>query len=324
MATKAQVKARKNKNDEWYTRYEDVENELINYRSQFDGKVIFCPCDETVLNDPSKNGVGLAPGTKSEEKLTSFIRFFIENKGDPKFSIKKLIATAYNKDGSPTSYWTWTPDMDKMEEHKFKNSNGDFRSEESIELLKESDIVVTNPPFSLFREFIELLVKYDKKFLVIGNNNAITYKEFFPLIRDNKVWKGYNSPKEFDKPDGSIEKLGMACWFTNLDTKKRHIPLYTKQNYYSIDKKESYPKYDNYDAINVDKVMHIPMDYKGVMGVPITYLDKYCADQFEILGIMNSGEENKGIRYEGTLHGRPVINGKEIYLRVLIRNKTLT
>ena len=171
-------------------------------------------------------------------------------------------------------------------------TNGDFISPECIELLQEADIVVTNPPFSLFREYIAQLIDYDKKFICIGSQNAITYKEFFPLLKENKVWLGCTSPKEFIQPDDSIKKFGNISWFTNLDIIKRHEFLDLIEKYTP----EKYPKYDNYDAINVDKVLDIPVDYDGVMGVPITFMDKYNPEQFEILGILQSStEEQAGI-----------------------------
>ena len=157
--------------------------------------------------------------------------------------------------------------------------NGDFRSPECVELLKEADIVVTNEPFSLFRPYIAQLMENEKKFVIIGNMNAITYKEFFPLIKENKVWLGYTSPKVFIQPDGSEKKMGNVVWYTNLDIDKRHEPIDLVEKYTP----EKYPKYDNYDAINVDKTLDIPCDYDGVMGVPISFLDKYCPEQFKIL-----------------------------------------
>ena len=199
---------------------------------------------------------------------------------------------------------------------------GDFRNAECIELLKQADIVVTNPPFSLFREYVAQLIAYDKKFLIIGNQNAITYEEIFPLIKGNKLWLGYTNPKEFVVPqiinknciENSngviIAKFGNIVWFTNLEHSKRNeeLPLYKLYN------PEEYPKYDNYDAINVDKVNEIPCDYDGVMGVPITFLDKYNPEQFEILGMDDHRVEWRG---KG-----PSINGKVLYRRIIIRRRT--
>jgi len=214
------------------------------------------------------------------------------------------------------------------------NGDGDFRSNESIELLKQADIVVTNPPFSLFREYINQLVEYDKKFIVIGSQNAITYKEIFELMKDNKMWLGVDNggtkwfqvPNHYDIKTETRKKIegekkyfsmGNVVWFSNLETKKRNTDLILYREYNSVD----FPNYDNYNAINVDKVSEIPKDFDGIMGVPITFLDKYNPSQFELLGIMNTGEENIGIRYENTLHGRPLVNGVEKYLRILIKKK---
>lgn len=189
--------------------------------------------------------------------------------------------------------------------------NGDFRNQECIEILKESDIVVTNPPFSLFREYVAQLMEYEKKFVIVGNKNAITYKEIFPLLKDNEVWMGYNSPAKFNSPTGEKNMTGLCRWFTNLDIANRHEKLILWKNY----NEEEFPKYDNYDAINVDKVSEIPCDYDGVMGVPITFLDKFNPEQFEILGIANSA---RWIGYECLT----LIDGKKIYNRILIRKRT--
>lgn len=218
-------------------------------------------------------------------------------------------------------------------EDKDLDNAGDFRSSDCIELLKQSDIVVTNPPFSLFREYVAQLVEYNKKFVIIGHQNAITYKEIFKLIKENKIWLGMgfrggaghfinvhyeDYATAGDHRDGMIRVSGVI-WLTNLDIKKRHEILETIHSYKKTP--EKYPKYDNYDAINVDKTNEIPMDYDGVMGVPITFMDKYNPEQFEILGIMNTGEVNDGIRYKNTPHGRPIIKGVEKYLRILIKKR---
>lgn len=220
---------------------------------------------------------------------------------------------------------------------------GDFRSDMSLELLKQSDIVVTNPPFSLFREYIAVLMQYQKDFLIIGNKNAITYKEFFPLLKNNKVWIGNDMPVNFILPDGSITKKiqGLTRWFTTLDHPKRHqmIPLDLSCTYYGHE--DMYPKYDNYDAINVDKIAEIPSDYTGVMGVPITFLDKYCPEQFEIVAF-RKGDDGKDLvftrereRESSTVLSYPCtasiagmiknaegkINGKPTYARIIIRRK---
>ena len=207
------------------------------------------------------------------------------------------------------------------------NGNGDFRSSECIELLKEADIVVTNPPFSLFREYVAQLVEYKKQFLIIGNQNAITYKEIFRLIKDNIMWLGstlsfcaFKVPQDYeekavrfwiDETGQKWRSMGNICWFTNLDHKKRHEELDMFKHYSPDD----YSKYDNYDAIEVSKVENIPMDYNGVMGVPITFLGKYNPDQFDIIGAMTT------TKIEGYNYGYPYVNGQKIYARILIRKK---
>ncbi|MDY2841233.1 MAG: adenine-specific methyltransferase EcoRI family protein, partial [Candidatus Borkfalkiaceae bacterium] len=209
---------------------------------------------------------------------------------------------------------------------KLLNGDGDFRSPECIELLKQADIVVTNPPFSLFREYVAQLIEYDKKFIIIGNQNAITYKEIFPLLKNDRIWLGYKSgaqeffvPKTFEKnnvyttSDGKrLAKFGNICWYTNLDTTKKHedLPLYKSFS------PQDYPKYDNYDAIEVSKVADIPYDYDGLMGVPITFLDKYNPEQFEIIGLDRYTVPKKFL-----VGGRVAINGKPCYARILIRRR---
>ena len=262
MAANANLhKAKNAKNDEFYTQLTDVSKELMHYKQHFKDKIVFCNCD-----DPT---------------WSAFWKYFHLN--FEALGLKKLISTHYDKT-EPTYKMAYTGGDDNDIEVGVKTpleGNGDFRNQECLDLLDEADIVVTNPPFSLFREYVACLMEHKKKFLIIGNKNAITYKEFFPLIKEDKVWLGYASPSEFNTPDGITKKLnGLTRWFTNLDHKKRHEKLILWKNYTS----EEYPTYDNYDAINVDKVDQIPCDYDGVMGVPITYLDKHNPDQFEILG----------------------------------------
>lgn len=294
-------RAKKVKNDEFYTRLEDIQEELYRYEKHFKDKIIFCNCD-----DPYESNF-----------------WFYFHKRFKSLGLKKLISTHYNKDGKSFKLeYKGSNDDDIYSGTKTDlKDDGDFRSDECIEILKEADIVVTNPPFSLFREYISQLMEYKKDFLIIGNKNALTYKEIFLLMKENKVWLGYNSPKDFYTPTRELSgKLGgLTRWFTNLDIDKRHHSL--DLVFFYEDNPEKYPKYDNYDAINIDKVADIPYDYKGYMGVPITFMDKFNPDQFEVFGIMNTGEENEGIRYSDTPHGRPIINGKEKYLRILIKNK---
>ena len=302
MANVSLSNAKRAKNDEFYTQLSDIENELKHYKSHFAGKVVYCNCDDA--------------------RKSNFFRFFQKKFND--YGLKKLITTSYNENGhgSVLVYEGDTNGNGKLDDSEIKVSelkgNGDFRSEECIELLKEADIVVTNPPFSLFREYIATLVQYNKKFLVIGNQNAITYKEIFPLIKENKVWTGNNMVKAFRVPQVTnkncevlpngeiIAKFGSICWFTNLDIKKRHeeIILYKSYN------EEEFPKYVNYDAIEVSKVCEIPKDYDGVMGVPITFLYRYNPSQFEIVKF-RKGDDDKDL----------CVNGKCPYFRILIRKK---
>lgn len=255
-------RAKEAKNDEFYTQLSDVENELVHYREHFRGKTVFCNCD-----DPT---------------WSAFWKYFHLNFGF--LGLKRLISTHYDKEQSTYMMeYLGGDDNDVSVGTKMPlKGNGDFRNEECLDLLRQSDIVVTNPPFSLFREFVGTLMENGKKFVVIGNKNAVIYKEMFPLLRSDEVWLGYYSPSEFGTPSGTTKKInGLSRWFTNLDIQKRHEKLILYKHY----SPEEYPKYDNYDAINVDKVAEIPLDYDGVMGVPITFLDKYNPEQFEIIGM---------------------------------------
>lgn len=347
------TQARIAKNDEFYTQLDDIAKELKHYKDDFCNKVVFCNCD-----DPYES---------------NFFKYFALNFNALK--LKKLIATCYN--GSPVSGnellldFGTTADDPKKVAYKVEISevtdvngdgainladikyliqndnnvlsilkeNGDFRSPECIQLLREADVVVTNPPFSLFREYITQLFQYDKKFIVLGNMNAMTYREIFPLIKDNKMWIGYGfnmsmvfrttypnlleanrqyvRNKGYD-PDQNYVKTPAIAWFTNLDIKKRHETLDLYKHYTP----EEYPQFDNYDAINVDRVSDIPMDYEGVMGVPITFLDKYNPDQFEIIDInphfFSIVEQGLPKPKQLTLHN---VGQKDPYARILIRRK---
>lgn len=278
-------KAKEAKNDEFYTQYDDIHNELQHYTKHFEDKIIFCNCD-----DP---------------EWSNFWKYFKDNFHN--FKLKKLISTHYKK-GS-TSYKLEYDGINIIKTELI--GDGDFRSEECVEILKEVDIVASNPPFSLFRAYVAQLIEYDKKFVIIGSQNAITYKEIFPLLKNDKIWLGYNHVKEFTKPDGSIQKFGNICWYTNIDIDKRHEFLELTKNY----NPKVYPKYDNYDAINVDKVIDIPCDYLECIGVPITFLEKYNPEQFEVVGLDRYVKDNPhyGRRF--------TINEKEIYARILIRKK---
>ncbi|HQR73991.1 MAG TPA: adenine-specific methyltransferase EcoRI family protein [Sulfurovum sp.] len=322
--------AKKGKNDEFYTQLEDIERELKHYKEHFKNKVVYCNCD-----DP---------------RVSNFFHYFSHN--FEKLGLKKLIATCYkNQDTNLFSqnnsenavYLEYdgdkngdnVPNVEEIGVHAL-NGDGDFRSQESIELLKQADIVVTNPPFSLFREYVAQLVEYDKKFVIVGHQNAITYKEIFKLIKENKLWLGYGfkggaghfiNIKYEDYATASDHKEGMirvsgVVWFTNLEIKKRHEDLMLYKNYTP----EEYPTYDNYDAINVNKTKDIPIDYSGVMGVPITFLDKYNPEQFKILGMSASAgysEDVVGIPFLGDKDARPLINSKNTYARVFIKNRRL-
>ena len=302
------------KKDEFYTQLADIENELKHYRHHFESKTVFCNCD-----DP---------------RVSNFFHYFSHRFETLK--LKKLITTCYKNQ-----------DMDLFSQHdsekavmleytgdkngdKIPNADeigvielqgdGDFRSEESIAFLKDADIVVTNPPFSLFREYVEQLIKFDKKFIIIGNINAISYKECFDLIKNNKMWLGYNCARHFKRPDGSMYETARSFWYTNLDIEKRHEKLDLFKEF----SPEEYPKYDNYDAINVNKTKEIPADYAGAIGVPITFLDKFNPNQFEILGMASSAGYNSeivGLPFLGEKDARPLINGKNTYARVFIKNK---
>ena len=282
--------AKKAKNDEFYTRIEDIEKELKYYKDFFKGKVVYCNCD-------------IADG----ENRSNFFVYFVENFKE--FGLKRLICTSYNKGGKGRlCIYDGNTNLNNIIDME---GNGDFRSEECIKWLEKCDVVVTNPPFSLFRDFVAQLMEYGKKFLIIGNKNAITCKEIFPLIKDNRLWLGITSSEDFIQPKGDKKKnmKGLTRWFTNIEHSKRNLPLDLYKKYNPKD----YPKYDNYDAINVDKTKDIPMDYDGVMGVPITFLDKYCPTQFEIMGI-------HGNCYDYTKPQKILtINGKKVYKRIMIR-----
>lgn len=289
---------------------------MCHYREHFRGKVIYCNCDEP--------------------KESNFFKFFslqFEFLG-----LKKLISTGYKENGHGVACiyegggdknGNNLPDDSEIQTYELQG-NGDFRSEECIEFLKEADVVVTNPPFSLFREYVAQLIEYKKHFIIIGNQNAITYKEIFPLIKENKLWLGLqNGNMSFVVPDyyemratrswrdekgNNWRSLGNSCWFTNLEHNHRNRPLDLAQRF----DPRYYPKYDNYDAIEVSKVMDIPRDYDGVMGVPITFLYKYCHKQFRIIGIM-AGSSSKDFVHGNDNRKNFYINSKGVYARILIQ-----
>lgn len=313
-------KANKAKKDEFYTQLSDIEKELRHYKEHFKDKVVFCNCD-----DP---------------RVSNFFHYFSFN--FEKLGLKKLITTCYkNQDANLFSenksekaiYLEYTGDKNgdnipNPEEIGIKHlkGDGDFRSRESIELLKQADIVVTNPPFSLFREYVAQLMEYEKKFLIIGNINAISYKECFSAIKENKMWLGYNCARHFRVPNGTMFETARSFWYTNLDITKRHEDIILYKTFDS----EEYPKYYNYNAIEVSKAVDIPCDYAGEMGVPITFLDKYNPDQFEIIGSsITLGAPMSEIAKKGTfLPGGPrfyLDNGngtyRRLYDRIVIRKK---
>lgn len=328
--------AKKNKKDEFYTQLSDIENELKNYKEHFKNKVVYCNCDDPRESNffkyfiKSFNHLGL-------KKLitTTYINSPIANTEDLFGERNVVYKVSINKLEDINDYDLITNELinkivKKRAKKLFGDENyqaGDFRSNECVELLKQADIVVTNPPFSLFREYVAQLIEYDKKFLIIGNVNAISYKEIFPLIKDNKLWLGisiHSGDREFQVPkDYPLNAAGFRTdengnnfirvkgvrWFTNLEHKKRHeeLDLYKKYN------PQEFPKYDNYDAINVDKTADIPCDYYEPMGVPITFLDKYNPEQFEILGQMAN------TKVDEHNFGYPFINGERKYARILIK-----
>ena len=279
MANANLTNAKKAKNDEFYTQLTDIEKEMRHYKDFFKGKVVYCNCDDA--------------------RESNFFKYFSLN--FEHLGLKKLISTGFKADGKGV---VLIYEGDKNGNRRVDdeeiiitelNGNGDFRSAECIEYLKECDVVVTNPPFSLFREYVAQLMEYGKKFIVLGNMNAITYKEIFPYIKNDQMWWGVSLngtkcsfvvPENYEGNNVFVEngvrygKVNNAIWFTNIDNKRRNEILDLYRKYNEID----YPKYDNYDAIEVSKVSEIPMDYEGVMGVPITFLGKYNPSQFEIIG----------------------------------------
>ena len=313
--------AKRLKSDEFYTQLCDIESELRHYKPHFKNKTVFCNCD-----DP---------------RLSNFFRYFAINFEE--LQLKAVLTSCYKEqpnsifaEESSESGFFFEYTNSEIEKSQLNspiftpfNGSGDFRSNESIELLKRSDIVVTNPPFSLFREYVEQLVKHNKKFLIIGNVNAITYKEIFALIQANKAWLGinlgrgvsgfivpehyelYGTEARIDENGNRIISPNNCLWLTNLDTFKRHEDIQLKKKYHGNE--HEYPKYDNYDGINVNRTEDIPSDYTGAMGVPITFLHKFNPDQFELIRF-RKGDDEKDLS----------INGKCPYFRIIIKNKRLS
>ena len=296
--------AKKEKNDEFYTQLEDIEKECVHYVKHFKDKIVLCNCNDVL----HKN----------------FTLYFYRN--FKTLGLKKLIATGYKVDGEHGKVCSYDGNEWTM---KMLEGDGGYSTDECIEFLKESDIVVTNPPFSLFRDYVAQLMEYDKKFIILGNQNAITYKEIFPLIMSNKIWFGqsiHSGDREFGVPDDyplnaagtRVDEKGHKFirvkgvrWYTNLDYKDRHEEMILVESF----SEEKYPHYDNYDAIEVKETKLIPKDYDGMMGVPITFLDKYNPDQFEIVGVFNHGCDSKFDL------AKPILKAKELYTRIAIRRR---
>lgn len=288
--------AKRAKNDEFYTQLGDIESELSEYKDHFKGKSVFLNCDSV------------------NSKFWTYFSLNFQHLG-----LTKLTCVHINLDGS-SSEKVELESYDSEPKVTVLKGDGDFRSSESVEILMNSDIVVTNPPFSLFREYVSQLMECNKKFLIVGNQNAITYKEIFPLIRGNKIWLGVTNPKRYTLPCGSISKsFGNHCWFTNLDNSIRNEELFLYKEF----DESVYNKFDNYDVINVDKVVDIPVDYFEAMGVPITFLNKYNPSQFEILNCNQYiTNENTPQKSHGLIKDKDgSINGKPKYARIVIKRK---
>lgn len=330
--------AKNTKDDEFYTTYETIESEVIHYVSHFSGKTVLCNCDDPFESNFCKyflknfNVLGLHRLICTSYSSSAFVGTKLDLIDDKRKTVSKGagyvldVEKFSNCDGEISNdeiaYFLQTGNVIKK-----LVGDGDFRSAECIEYLKACDIVVTNPPFSLFKEIVTEILKHHKKFLIIGNQNAITYKEIFPLIQNNEVWTGYRFGEmkfrvpDYSKPrkyrfwvDASGQKwrsLGNAMWLTNLDNDRRHEFIAMTKTYNPID----YPRYDNYDAINVRTIRDIPIDYYGIMGVPITIINRYNSEQFEIVGEANHGSDNEFDLF------KPTIDGTEIFKRILIRRK---
>lgn len=324
-------------NDEFYTTYETIERELVHYETQFKNKIVLCNCDDPFESNFAKyfiknfNRLGLTRLMCTSYKFSKVLATessFTDENGKPVtkengyiLSINEVPEKTNLTDEAICEFIVHSKLVRKLK------GDGDFRSEECVEYLKQADIVVTNPPFSLFREWISLVIENRKQFLVIGNQNAITYKEIFPLIQKNEIWIGYqfgdmafrvpadskarNTRYWVDETGQKWRSLGNAMWLTNIDINKRHQKLELKKNY----DPKVYPRYDEYDAIEVSRVSEIPMDYEGIMGVPITFLNKHNPEQFEIIGEANHGSDNSLDLF------KPTINGKLKFKRILIQNK---
>lgn len=351
--------AKASKKDEFYTQLSDIEKELVHYREYFRDKVIFCNCDDPYESNFFKyfalnfNALGLkkliATCYDGSPIAQQELPLFADENNEPKRKAYKVeISEVPDLDGNGSTDLTDVQLLLRSSDHNVKSElkqNGSFDSPESIELLKEADIVVTNPPFSLFREFIALMVKYNKDFIVIGNTNSLTYKEIFPLIKADKLRTGYtnfnvgmfffvpDSYEQFHHYQGGkkVARVSSSCWLTTLPVSKHNEELICIKQYNSDD----FPTYDNFDAIEVGNVNDIPFDYDGIMGVPITYLNKHNPNQFEIVGSFNANNEpNKELygyvdsrftpiisKGKESLWNGPIINKAPLYKRICIRKK---
>jgi hypothetical protein len=342
MANKSLGSAKKARNDEFYTQLPDIERELRHYTDQLRGKVIFCNCDDPYESNFFKffamsfNELKIKklivtcynPSPVAGSQLALFdvnppLKKGMKKGAKHAYKIEITEVRDYDGDGSVN-----LADVEYLIKHggnslKLLKGDGDFRSQECQELLQQADIIVTNPPFSLFREYLDQLIENGKQFVIVAPDSALHYKEIFKLIKENKVWLGYGRVKEFFQPDGTIKKMGNIGWLTNLDTTKRHniLTLYKKYT------PEEYPHYDNLDAIDVSKTTEIPEDYFGMMGVPDTFLDKYNPEQFELIGIP-TGNSGKHIGVTKNYRGRTDISftkdGKTScpYSRIIIKLKS--
>lgn len=319
--------AKNSKYDEFYTTYEAIEKELSHYFKHFKNKVVLCNCDDPFESNFCKYFLKYFNLLKLKRLIcTSYYSSKISSRGKGKkaFVLDVLKFSKANKVINDEEIEALIKNPETI---KPLTGNGDFRSEECIAYLDEADVVVTNPPFSLFNDFVMLLMEHKKKFLIIGNQNALTYRDIFPLLKKNKVWTGYQFgemkfrvPKDseprstrywVDESGQKWRSLGNAMWLTNLDIDRHHelLPMIKKYNPFE------HPKYDNFDAINVKTIKDIPYDYDGIMGVPITIVNWFNSEQFEIVGEANHGSDSEYDLF------KPTISGKLMFKRILIRNK---
>lgn len=347
MARKDLAQAKDAKKDEFYTQLSDIEKELVHYREYFRGKVVFCNCDDPYESNFFKyfalnfNALGLkkliATCYDGSPIAQQELPLFPEAETEPKRKAYKVeISEVPDLDGNGSTDLTDVKLLLKSSDHNVKaelKGNGSFDSPESIELLKEADIVVTNPPFSLFREFLALLDKYNKQFIIIGNTNALKYKLTFKMFQEDKIRTGYtnfNVGMYFQVPDSwekfhhiengkKMARVSTSCWFTNLPVSKHNEELILIKHYTP----EDYPEFDNFKAININTYTDIPCDYPDIMAVPITFLDKYNPNQFEIIWTTDRGGDGYLEEYKKPWdrYDAPVLHGKGMYTRILIRRK---